>query len=69
MFYNETLKTSKLLKIHKPNNPIGRIMKRVFFFDHTYLKEFKENVFISDFEEIYFTRDLILDLTRLVGEN
>jgi hypothetical protein len=44
-------------------------MKRVFFFDHPYLKELKEQIFISDFEEVKFTMGMILDLVRLISEN
>lgn len=44
-------------------------MKRVFYFDHTYLKEFKEQVFNSDYDEVKFAMFLILDLTRLLVEN
>lgn len=41
-------------------------MRKVFFFDLTFLKEFKQEIFASDLKEIYTAFTLLMDLTRII---
>lgn len=43
-------------------------MRRVLFFDLLYLKEFKQDTYKSDFDELQFALSLILDVTRALAE-
>ena len=43
-------------------------MRRILVFDLVYLKEFKQNTFKSDFDELHFTISLIMDVTRCLAE-
>ena len=44
-------------------------MRRAFFFDLLYLKEFKSEFHRSDLDEVNFAFSLILDVTRLIANN
>jgi superfamily I DNA and/or RNA helicase len=74
-FYEEKLKKFRIeddniyFKDVNNRSPLARIMKRIFFFDLIYLKELKDQVFASDFDEVRFTYNLIMDVTRLMSEN
>jgi hypothetical protein len=43
-------------------------MRRILVFDLLYLKDFKQETFKSDFDELQFTISLILDVTRALAE-
>ena len=43
-------------------------MKKVFFFDLAYLGEMKQDTLKSDLDEMQFTVNFILDLTRILSE-
>jgi superfamily I DNA and/or RNA helicase len=43
-------------------------MKRILVFDLLYLKEFKQDTFKSDFDELSFTLSVLFDVTRAMAE-
>ena len=43
-------------------------MRRILIFDLLYLKEFKQETFRSDFDELSFTINLLMDVTRNIAE-
>lgn len=47
---------------------LSRLMRKAVFFDLLYLKEFKQVTYKSDFDELQFVVQLILDLTKIIGE-
>lgn len=53
---------------HISDMGLSRLMRKVVFFDLLYLKEFKQVTYKSDFDELQFVVQLILDLTKIIGE-
>lgn len=47
---------------------LSNSMRRVLVMDLLYLKEFKQDVFRSDFDEFTFTMYMLLDITRCLAE-
>jgi AAA domain len=43
-------------------------MKRIIVFDLLYLKEFKQETFRSDFDELQFALSILFDITRIISE-
>lgn len=61
-FHYENMKDDSL-------SHIGKVMTRLLFFDLQFLHEIDEqNSSIYEFEEITFIYNLIIDITRIVGE-
>ena len=61
-FHYENMKDDKL-------SNVGKVMTRILFFDLSFLRELDEqNSSDFDFEEISFTYNLLLDVTRIVGD-
>lgn len=50
------------------DSTLRTLMRRILVFDLYYLKEFKQDTFRSDFDELTFALSLILDVTRVLAE-
>ena len=48
---------------------LSRFMRRILIFDLVYLLELKQKSFKSDFDELQFTVQIIMDLTRLISDH
>lgn len=69
MFYDNSMRICRDQNLKKPSSSLSRVISRVCFFDLVYTKEFKQDIFRMDLDEVYFAFNLLRDVTRLFYKN